>query len=47
MLTSLLATKFYTLRPTSDLVARPRLTQRLDDGLRQTEAWLREIKMIS
>jgi hypothetical protein len=36
MLTPLLATKFYTLRPTPNLVARPRLTQRLDEGLRQS-----------
>ena len=36
MLTSLLATKFYTLHPTLHLVARPRLTQRLDDGLQQS-----------
>jgi LuxR family maltose regulon positive regulatory protein len=31
---SLLTTKLYRPRPTSSLVARPRLTQRLDEGLR-------------
>jgi ATP/maltotriose-dependent transcriptional regulator MalT len=34
MLATLLATKLYRPRPTSNLVARPRLTQRLDEGLR-------------
>jgi LuxR family maltose regulon positive regulatory protein len=34
MLSTLLATKLHRPRPTSNLVARPRLTQRLDDGLR-------------
>ena len=33
MVSTLLATKLYRPRPTSSLVARPRLTQRLDDGL--------------
>jgi LuxR family maltose regulon positive regulatory protein len=34
MSTTLLATKLHRPRPTSKLVARPRLTQRLDEGLR-------------
>ncbi len=34
MLSTLLATKLYRPRPTSNLVARPRLIQRLDEGLR-------------
>ncbi len=34
MLSTLLATKLHRPRPTSNLVARPRLTQRLDEGLR-------------
>jgi LuxR family maltose regulon positive regulatory protein len=34
MLSTLLATKLYRPRPTSNLVARPRLIQRLDKGLR-------------
>jgi len=34
MLSTLLATKLHRPRPTSSLVARPRLTQRLDEGLR-------------
>jgi LuxR family maltose regulon positive regulatory protein len=34
MLSTLLATKLHRPRPTPNLVARPRLTQRLDDGLR-------------
>ena len=34
MLSTLLTTKLYRPRPTSSLVARPRLTQRLDEGLR-------------
>lgn len=34
MLSNLLATKLHRPRPTSNLVARPRLTQRLDEGLR-------------
>jgi ATP/maltotriose-dependent transcriptional regulator MalT len=33
MHTTLLTTKFHTPRPTPNLVARPRLTQRLDQGL--------------
>jgi ATP/maltotriose-dependent transcriptional regulator MalT len=35
MLSTLLATKLHRPRPTTNLVARPRLTQRLDDGLRE------------
>ncbi|MBN1659771.1 MAG: tetratricopeptide repeat protein [Anaerolineae bacterium] len=35
MLSTLLATKLHRPRPVSSLVARPRLTQRLDEGLRQ------------
>jgi ATP/maltotriose-dependent transcriptional regulator MalT len=34
MLSTLLATKLHRPRPTSSLVARPRLTERLDEGLR-------------
>jgi LuxR family maltose regulon positive regulatory protein len=34
MLSTLLATKLHRPRPTPSLVARPRLTQRLDEGLR-------------
>jgi ATP/maltotriose-dependent transcriptional regulator MalT len=34
MLSTLLATKLHRPRPTANLVARPRLTQRLDEGLR-------------
>jgi LuxR family maltose regulon positive regulatory protein len=34
MLSTLLATKLHRPQPTSKLVARPRLTQRLDEGLR-------------
>jgi LuxR family maltose regulon positive regulatory protein len=34
MVSTLLATKLHRPRPTSNLVARPRLTQRLDEGLR-------------
>jgi hypothetical protein len=34
MLSTLLATKLHRPRPTSNLVARPRLTDRLDTGLR-------------
>jgi LuxR family maltose regulon positive regulatory protein len=34
MLSTLLATKLHRPRPTANLVARPRLTQRLDGGLR-------------
>jgi len=34
MLSTLLATKLHRPRPTSNLVVRPRLTQRLDEGLR-------------
>jgi LuxR family maltose regulon positive regulatory protein len=34
MLSTLLATKLHRPRPTPNLVARPRLTQRLDEGLR-------------
>jgi LuxR family maltose regulon positive regulatory protein len=34
MLSTVLATKLHRPRPTSNLVARPRLTQRLDEGLR-------------
>jgi LuxR family maltose regulon positive regulatory protein len=34
MLSTLLATKLHRPRPTAKLVARPRLTERLDDGLR-------------
>jgi LuxR family maltose regulon positive regulatory protein len=34
MLSTLLATKLHRPRPTSNLVARPRLTDRLDEGLR-------------
>jgi ATP/maltotriose-dependent transcriptional regulator MalT len=34
MLSSLLATKLHKPHPASKLVARPRLTQRLDEGLR-------------
>jgi ATP/maltotriose-dependent transcriptional regulator MalT len=34
MLSTLLATKLHRPRPTSNLVARPRLTQHLDEGLR-------------
>jgi LuxR family transcriptional regulator, maltose regulon positive regulatory protein len=34
MLSTLLATKLHRPRPTSSLVARPRLSQRLDEGLR-------------
>jgi LuxR family maltose regulon positive regulatory protein len=34
MLSTLLATKLHRPRPTSNLVARPRLSQRLDEGLR-------------
>jgi ATP/maltotriose-dependent transcriptional regulator MalT len=33
MLSTLLATKLHRPRPTASLVARPRLTQRLDEGL--------------
>jgi LuxR family maltose regulon positive regulatory protein len=35
MLSTLLATKLHRPRPTANLIARPRLTQRLDEGLRQ------------
>ena len=35
MVSPLLATKLHRPRPTSNLLARPRLTQRLDQGLRQ------------
>jgi len=35
MVSTLLATKLHRPRPTSTLVARPRLTQRLDEGLRK------------
>jgi ATP/maltotriose-dependent transcriptional regulator MalT len=34
MLSTLLATKLYRPHPTPNLVARPRLTERLDAGLR-------------
>ena len=34
MLSTLLATKLHRPRPTANLVARPRLTWRLDEGLR-------------
>jgi ATP/maltotriose-dependent transcriptional regulator MalT len=34
MPSTLLATKLHRPRPTSSLVARPRLTQHLDEGLR-------------
>ena len=34
MLSTLLGTKLYRPGPTANLVARPRLTQRLDVGLR-------------
>jgi len=34
MLSPLLATKLHRPRPTANLVARPRLTQRLDEGPR-------------
>jgi ATP/maltotriose-dependent transcriptional regulator MalT len=33
MFSTLLTTKLYRPRPTANLVARPRLTQRLDEGL--------------
>jgi ATP/maltotriose-dependent transcriptional regulator MalT len=34
MFSTLLATMLHRPRPTANLVARPRLTQRLDEGLR-------------
>jgi ATP/maltotriose-dependent transcriptional regulator MalT len=34
MLSTLLATKLHRPHPTPNLAARPRLTQRLDEGLR-------------
>lgn len=34
MFSTLLTTKLHRPRPTANLVARPRLTQRLDEGLR-------------
>ena len=38
MLSTLLATKLHRPRPTANPVARPRLTQRLDEGLRNGHA---------
>ncbi|HNS52761.1 MAG TPA: LuxR C-terminal-related transcriptional regulator [Anaerolineae bacterium] len=38
MLSTLLATKLHRPRPASSRIARPRLTQRLDDGLRKGHA---------